>query len=116
MSNWASSFLKIGYNAGIWANKAQYGIPLLKVQNLKPKIQFPPIYKIKYNQFSHNNDFNKDKYFRTLNNYRSDDENSIKSRRSSLNKNYKTDYKLNNIERGFNIKEKNKTINYSKDI
>ena len=52
LTNWAKSFLKIGFNAGIWANKKIDGVPILRIQKLRPKLEFPPIYKIKYNQFS----------------------------------------------------------------
>ena len=52
MTNWANSFLKIGYNVGLHSNQNQDGVPILRIQKLKPKVVLPPIYKVKYNQFS----------------------------------------------------------------
>ena len=52
LANWANSFLKIGYNVGLHSNQCADGVPILKIQKLKPKIILPPIYKVKYNQFS----------------------------------------------------------------
>ena len=52
LTNWANSFLRIGYNVGLHSNQNQDGVPILRIQKLKPKVVLPPIYKIKYNQFS----------------------------------------------------------------
>ncbi len=52
LANWANSFLKIGYNVGLHSNQNVDGVPILRIQKLKPKIVLPPIYKVKYNQFS----------------------------------------------------------------
>ena len=52
LTNWANSFLKIGYNVGLHSNQNQDGVPILRIQKLKPKVVLPPIYKVKYNQFS----------------------------------------------------------------
>ena len=48
----ANSLLKIGYNVGLHSNQNQDGVPILRIQKLKPKVVLPPIYKVKYNQFS----------------------------------------------------------------
>ena len=52
LANWANSFLKIGYNVGLHSNQNIDGVPILRIQKLKPKVVLPPIYKVKYNQFS----------------------------------------------------------------
>ena len=79
LTNWTRSFLKIGFNTGIWANKAQYGVPLLRLQRLRPKLEFPPIYKIKYNQFSEEKNY-KNNYNITYNdNKKINDEYSLDS-------------------------------------
>ena len=52
LTNWANSFLKIGYNVGLHSKENQDGVPILRIQKLKPKVVLPPIYKVKYNQFS----------------------------------------------------------------
>ena len=52
LTNWANSFLKIGYNVGLHSNENLDGVPILRIQKLKPKVVLPPIYKVKYNQFS----------------------------------------------------------------
>ena len=52
LTNWANSFLKIGYNVGLHSNQNMDGVPILRIQKLKPKVVLPPIYKVKYNQFS----------------------------------------------------------------
>ena len=52
LTNWANSFLKIGYNVGLHSKENQDGVPILRIQKLKPKVILPPIYKVKYNQFS----------------------------------------------------------------
>jgi hypothetical protein len=48
LTNWASSFLKIGYNVGFHFNEYQEGVPLLRLQKLRKKIFLPPIYTVKY--------------------------------------------------------------------
>ena len=60
LPNWPNSFLKIGFNAGFRSNELHEGVPVLRIQKLKPKVVLPPIYKIKYNQFSENKNFNYD--------------------------------------------------------
>ena len=120
LTNWARSFLKIGYNEGIWANQAIGGVPILRLNRLKPKLEFPPIYKIKYNQFSKGNMFGslEEKHFR--NNYI--DENYFKkinheekfdSMNSSSNNLFSSDRKLN-FDKEIKVEEKNKTIDFSK--
>ena len=119
LTNWARSFLKIGYNEGIWANKMQGGVPLLRLNRLKPKLEFPPIYKIKYNQFSKGNIYGFEENY-----YKKDymNENDLKkrsyedqfdSRNSSSNNLFSSDRKFN-IDKDINIDEKNKTIDFSK--
>ena len=52
MTNWPSSFLKIGYNVGFHFNQYQKGVPLLRIQKLKKNVVFPPLYTIQYNKFT----------------------------------------------------------------
>ena len=117
LTNWPKSFLKLGFNAGIWANKNIDGVPILRIQKLRPKLEFPPIYKIKYNQFS-----------KMKNNETSDDEeNDFNNKKIYNNKYYftQTKFKKNkNIidkeqsldKKYMNIDENNRTINVSKNI
>ena len=57
MTNWPSSFLKIGYNVGFHYNQLQKGVPLLRIQKLKKNIVFPPLYTIQYNKFTENKNY-----------------------------------------------------------
>ena len=52
MTNWPSSFLKIGYNVGFHFNQYQKGVPLLRIQKLKKNVVFPPLYTIQYNKYT----------------------------------------------------------------
>ena len=52
MTNWPSSFLKIGYNVGFHYNQYQKGVPLLRIQKLKKNVVFPPLYTIQYNKYT----------------------------------------------------------------
>ena len=52
MTNWPSSFLKIGYNVGFHYNQFQKGVPLLRIQKLKNNVVFPPLYTIQYNKYT----------------------------------------------------------------
>ena len=45
LTDWANSYLKIGYNMGFFANRLQRGVPLLMVQKLKKKVVLPPLLK-----------------------------------------------------------------------
>ena len=54
LTNWANSFLKIGYNVGFHYSELQKGVPLLRIQKLKKKVILPPLYKVKYNKFTEN--------------------------------------------------------------
>ena len=110
LTNWTRSFLKIGFNTGIWANKAQYGVPLLRLQRLRPKLEFPPIYKIKYNQFSEEKNY-KNNYNITYNdNKKINDEYSLDS---SLNNFFNLDRKFNS-DKNISIEEKHKAIDVAK--
>ena len=60
LTNWASSFLKIGYNVGFHFNEYQEGVPLLRLQKLRKKIFLPPIYTVKYNKYTDNKNGNND--------------------------------------------------------
>ena len=55
LTNWANSFLKIGYNVGFHFCGLQKGVPLLRIQKLRKKVVLPPLYKIKYNKFTEKN-------------------------------------------------------------
>ena len=55
LTNWANSFLKIGYNVGFHFSELQKGVPLLRIQKLRKKVVLPPLYKIKYNKFTEKN-------------------------------------------------------------
>ena len=57
LTNWPSSFLKIGYNVGFHSNEVMDGVPVLRIQKLKQKVVLPPIYKVKYNQFTENKNY-----------------------------------------------------------
>ena len=57
LTNWPSSFLKIGYNVGFHSNEIVDGVPVLRIQKLKQKVVLPPIYKVKYNQFTENKNY-----------------------------------------------------------
>jgi hypothetical protein len=57
LTNWPSSFLKIGYNVGFHSNEVLDGVPVLRIQKLKQKVVLPPIYKVKYNQFTDNKNY-----------------------------------------------------------
>ena len=68
LTNWARSFLKIGYNEGIWANKVQGGVPLLRLNRLKHDLkkrsyedQFDSRNSSSNNLFSSDRKFNIDK-------------------------------------------------------
>lgn len=119
LTNWPKSFLKLGYNAGIWANKIIDGVPILRIQKLRPKLEFPPIYKIKYNQFSkmknndtsddEENDFNhkkiyNNKYYFTQTNFKKNKNVDKEDKEESLDK------------KNINVDENNRTINVSKNI
>ena len=52
MTNWPSSFLKIGYNVGFHYNQLQKGVPLLRIQKLKKNVVFPPLYTIQYSKYT----------------------------------------------------------------
>ena len=52
MTNWPSSFLKIGYNVGFHYSQFQKGVPLLRIQKLKNNVVFPPLYTIQYNTYT----------------------------------------------------------------
>ena len=79
-TKWQNSFLKKGFQLGLKYNKIHFGVPSLKIQKLNKNIILPPVYKIKYNQFSDNNNdikakenivtyYNKDKTIKSLNLY-----------------------------------------------
>ena len=107
LTNWTRSFLKLGFNAGICSNKVQDGVPVLRIQQLRPKLEFPPIYKVKYNQFSEESN--------EKNNYLSHDDfkkDFFDSRNSSYNEIFSSDRKLN-YDKDINIDEKNITIDVS---
>ena len=55
MTNWPSSFLKIGYNVGFHCYEYQKGVPLLRIQKLKKNVVFPPLYTIQYNKYTEKN-------------------------------------------------------------
>ena len=57
MTNWPSSFLKIGYNVGFHFNKYEKGVPLLRIQKLKKSVEFPPLYNIQYNKYTDNKNY-----------------------------------------------------------
>ena len=57
MTNWPSSFLKIGYNVGFHYNKYEKGVPLLRIQKLKKSVEFPPLYNIQYNKYTDNKNY-----------------------------------------------------------
>ena len=82
-------------------------MPVLRIQNLRPKLEFPPIYKVKYNQFSEESN--------EKNNYLSHDDfkkDFFDSRNSSYNEIFSSDRKLN-YDKDLNIDEKNITIDVS---
>ena len=80
-TNWQNSFLKKGFQLGIkYTNKIHLGVPSLSVKHLKKKVILPPVYNVKYNQYSDNNKeltsnenivtyYNKDKTIKSLNLY-----------------------------------------------
>ena len=80
-TNWQNSFLKKGFQLGIkYNNKIHLGVPSLSVKHLKKKVILPPVYNVKYNQYSDNNKeltsnenivtyYNKDKTIKSLNLY-----------------------------------------------
>ena len=120
LTNWTRSFLKIGFNTGIYANKTREGVPLLMAHRLIPKLEFPPIYNIKYNQFSkskkfgENNEekiYNNDKNNKSLTHFREGEkeEEKLDYRNTSINNDYNTDRKIN-ISKDINVEENNKTI------
>ena len=80
-TNWQNSFLRKGFLLGIkYTNKIHLGVPSLSVKQLKKKVILPPVYNVKYNQYSDNNKeiksnenivayYNKDKTIKSLNLY-----------------------------------------------
>ena len=80
-TKWQNSFLKKGFQLGIkYTNKIHLGVPSLSVKQLKKKVILPPVYNVKYNQYSDNNKeitsnenivtyYNKDKTIKSLNLY-----------------------------------------------
>ena len=123
LTNWAKSFLKLGFNAGIWANKKIDGVPILRIQKLRPKLEFPPIYKIKYNQFSklknsetfdneesksNNKKIYNNKYCVTSTNFTNNKKNE------DINLNTNNDIMLE--IKYMNVDDNNRTINVSKNI
>lgn len=124
LPNWPNSFLKIGFNAGFRSNELHEGVPVLRIQKLKPKVVLPPIYKIKYNQFSENKNFNYDddedlvctkvakKLFSKTSNefYTNKSKNNLNSNRSNGNSQYQ---KLISIDHN-NSENKFESINIDK--
>ena len=79
-TNWKNSFLKKGFLLGLKYKTIHFGVPSLRIRNLKKKVILPPVYKVKYNQYSDNNKeinsnenivtyYNKDKTIKSLNLY-----------------------------------------------
>ena len=81
-TNWPNSFLKKGFQLGLkQTNSIHFGVPSLSIKQLKKNVILPPVYNIKYNQFSYNNNkdiksnesivtfYNKDKTIKSLNLY-----------------------------------------------
>ena len=80
-TSWQNSFLKKGYQLGLNYKTIQFGVPSLRIKQLHKKIILPPVYKVKYNQYSDNNNelkkndnifnyyYNKDKTIKSLNIY-----------------------------------------------
>ena len=98
--------MKIGFNTGIYASKTREGVSFLMAHRLKPKLEFPAIYRVKYNQFSktkkfgENNeekDYNNDKNNKTLTHFSEGEkeEDKLYYRNTSINNDYNTDRKIN---------------------
>ena len=79
-TNWPNSFLKKGFQLGLRYNTIHFGVPSLRIKQLNKKIFLPPVYKVKYNQYTDNNKnlkttedivtyYNKDKTIKSLNLY-----------------------------------------------
>ena len=76
--NWQNSFLQKGFELGLKYNRIHFGVPSLKIKQLNKKVILPPVYNVKYNQYSDNNKntneniityYNKDKTIKSLNLY-----------------------------------------------
>ena len=79
-TNWPNSFLKYGFQMGLNYKTIHFGVPSLRMKQLNKKVMLPPVYKIKYNQYTDNNKelktsenlvtyYNKDKTVKSLNMY-----------------------------------------------
>ena len=79
-TNWPNSFLRRGFQLGLNYNTIHFGVPNLRIKQLNKKIVLPPVYKVKYNQYTDNNKdlkknedivtyYNKDKTIKSLNLY-----------------------------------------------
>ena len=79
-TNWPNSFLKYGFQMGLNYKTIHFGVPFLRMKQLNKKVMLPPVYKIKYNQYTDNNKelktnenlvtyYNKDKTVKSLNLY-----------------------------------------------
>ena len=97
-ANWSNSFLKYGFQMGFNYKKIHLGVPSLKMKQLNKKVMLPPIYKIKYNQYTDNNKelktnkniasyYNKDETIKSLNLYLNLKQKSKNIEESNLNKN-----------------------------
>ena len=80
-TNWPNSFLKKGFQLGFKYKTIHFGVPYLGIKKLNKKVILPPVYNIKYNQYSDNNNkdikpkdnivtyYNKDNTIKSLNLY-----------------------------------------------
>ena len=107
-TSWQNSFLKNGYHLGLNYNTIHFGVPSLRIKQLHKKILLPPVYKVKYNQYSENHNelkinedivtyYNKDRTIKSLNVYL----NLKKKSEEEMFKEYRKQ-----IMKEFNIKEK----------
>ena len=79
--NFQNSYLSKAFQLGIRYNTIHFGVPSLRIRQLNKKVVLPPVYNVKYNQYSDNNNkelktnenivtyYNKDKTIKSLNLY-----------------------------------------------